>query len=306
MKKFLAFVLAAVLLGAGYIYLSGDTQLLDSLRSVPAKSGKLLQSALSAVVSAPSEQEVFGLMDQLKRLAMNGEAAAFQKLILMDPGTEQATMKSFAGFNAAGYPGRNLQMVDLEDGNYLIYVSYYQVSGRYPNAQQQNNNIATLLTRSGGQWVLDARQATSSKLYEGYLEKVLRSPGALEAARAGRNAIFGHHLSRYAQKPSYPGYAYEEVAEIWQNEDGSLSVNLTVQNGTSSALGYHTINKLVIKRADGKTVLNLRNHKINETVSAGQNISFTITIPANKLRNADGLWMKDGLNRELQLSNRSI
>lgn len=306
MKKFLAIVLAAVLLGVGYTYLSGDTQLLDSLKSAPQKGGELLQGAIAAVAPVPSEREVFDLIDQLKRLAMNGEMAAFQKLVLMDPGTEQSHIKGMAGFNSAGYPGRALQMVDLQDGSYLIYASYFQVSGRHPNTQQRNNYVLSLLTKSGGQWTLDVRHAELAKLLDAHLEKILLSPDAKEAARAGRNAAFGLQLSRYAQKPSYPGHTQVDLAEMWQNEDGSLSVNFTVQNGTTTALRYHTIKKLVIKRADGKTVLNLSNHKINETVSAGQNITFTITIPKNRLRNAEGLWMKEGWSSDHTLSNRNI
>lgn len=183
-----------------------------------------------------------------------------------------------------------IPVLQSEDSCWISTVEYI-VAGQHPNTHRSAHSINLPVTYQNGQWKLDNSAATVASLNELYQSNAesLFPAEYVDASVNGRNAVFlGSDYMFLGHEYYYEGCSDTQLRLAWQNEDGSVSLLLSILNGTDQNIYYSTA-KFSMDSEVGE-VFNVTNWPVVATVRSHYSDTYILTIPADSVQTGTAPW----------------
>ena len=176
------------------------------------------------------------------------------------------------------------------ENHYVIDMTNYIVSGEYPNYHCDNQHYAFCISYVDGEWKLDYSEETVKKLNEQMINDPTIYPSEMaEAYNAGRNAfLFGNYMFMDSSAV-YEGSLNTEIKQVWQDEEGNVTITIWVVNGTDE---NHYMNITDIQLTDDQMgeIVNMTDINSDISIKSMSSAVYSFEVPASQVKTGTQKW----------------
>lgn len=193
------------------------------------------------------------------------------------------------------YDSKNSYIIANYENYYCLETVEYMVTGYDPNTKMSSSSTYLWIIYDDGEWrpIVDSDIPVEEekKVSEESASIMLDKYGAgfKDACNAGRNAVnFGNWMFTHPEM-TYNGCFNNDIIAAWQNEDGSVDLQLWSANGLSE---IKTLTDVQITLTDDTlgTICDVTLDNYLEGVTPGRSEVFTIHVEPSKVRTGTSTW----------------
>lgn len=193
------------------------------------------------------------------------------------------------------YDSKNSYIIAEYDKYCFLETVEYMVTGNDPNTSMSSEGTNMWLVFEKGEWKPSSStnipEEEQKKIEEDTTDLLLDKYGAglKEAYKAGRNAVnFGNWMFTHPEM-TYSGCINNDIIAAWQNEDGSIDVQICSENGLSKIKTLKYIQFTLIDDTLG-TICDVTLDDYSEAVVPGRNKVFTVHVDPSQVRTGTSTW----------------
>lgn len=248
------------------------------------------------ITNEQAEEQFKRLTDQAINFCRNGNYDAFAALFRnTDNNTIEDTYQMFQQIIDSGFPDYDYTVCG---GNGTYFYGYLQTnltSGYYPHCNTMQCYLQYPFSYMSGEWKLDhsedAQIAVTEELMNNEYPEEFRN-----ACDAGRNAI---HDDQFPTSLNggivIPGNLEAGTYFIWQNEDGSVGLVITVKNGTADIRHVSSVSVALSDNPIG-TIFDTTFY-IDRNIAPGKVENYTFTVEFDQVFSGWSSWGSEGVDR---------
>ena len=248
----------------------------------------------SDVINASTDVQVMAkdLVDKLQNAYEDDDEDTFTNCFVdADDPTIDQLWNFYDENDPMDYYTTSVIVIAHQDDLYGISVVDYTVDGDFPNDDMDSNSYSFVAKNVDGGLKVDGSQKSIDTITEGLMNDDNMFPdGFVSAYKAGRNVV-NLNNSNYlflSDDPVYDGTSQNFVKFIWQEEDGSLGVEILVQNGTNQDIHY--TDETITLTDSGLGEIGTWNFDVDETVPAGKCYRYIYSIDASEVNTGTQTW----------------
>lgn len=248
----------------------------------------------SDVINASTDVQVMAkdLVDKLQNAYEDDDEDTFTNCFVdADDPTIDQLWNFYDENDPMDYDTTSVIVIAHQDDLYGISVVDYTVDGDFPNDDMDSNSYSFVAKNVDGGLKVDGSQKSIDTITEGLMNDDNMFPdGFVSAYKAGRNVV-NLNNSNYlflSDDPVYDGTSQNFVKFIWQEEDGSLGVEILVQNGTNQDIHY--TDGTITLTDSGLGEIGTWNFDVDETVPAGKCYRYIYSIDASEVNTGTQTW----------------
>lgn len=276
MKKFLKGILAITMMVAA----SG------------CASNEMTDTTSATKATEDTQTMAEDLVDTLENAYEDDDHDAFADCFLdEDDPTVDMLWDMFDNDDPTVYDNSEVIVVTHDGDLYGISEVNYDVDGDFPDTDMDSMSYALAVKNVDGEFKVDGSQESVDAIDEAVLDDENIVPDDFVSAyNDGRNVV-DLDASNYlflGDNPVYKGTSQNFVKFVWQEEDGSLGIEILVQNGTDQDIHYS--DGTITLTDSSLSEIGEWDIDVDETVPAGECRRYDYTIDASEVNIGTQTW----------------
>lgn len=230
------------------------------------------------------------LINTLENAYEDGDSDAFADCFLdKDDSAVDMLWERFEEDDPTVYDNSEITIVTHHKNLYGISEVNYDVDGTFPNTDMNSMSYALVVKKVDGKFLVDGSEESLNTINETILNDENIVPNGFASAYNDDRNLVNTDPSNYLflnDHPVYKDSSQNFVKYVWQEEDGSLGLEILVQNGTDHDIHY------------GEGTITLTDSNLGEIGT--WTIDVDETVPAGECARYEYTLNVDGLNTGTQ------
>lgn len=234
------------------------------------------------------ENEFNTLWDATYEAAKNGDKETFIDNFTSSSSSEyiDQVFDWFQSFDDS-YQSMKTEYIGENEGKYYFYRGFYSVSNAYTTNYSTNYSTGfACIEKEDGKWKFNYTDEVNNEIIAVILTSNYYGEDAKAAYEAGRCYFISNSIkAKNSPNSTFPGALDTSIDSAWQNEDGSVTVVVSLSNGMEEPVYF----------SDGEaSLLNANSEVIFNSI-----LNFDIEVPAGTTKYEEFLFDSNEVNFEL-------